>query len=633
MSENWPPTEEPKAEEPEVTGQPADASPSDLPSASSESAAAADSATPPFPSTWVPAAPEAPEGHASASTPPGQEPFSGPPTLGDHYPTHQYPAQPAPAGPPAPRDHRPHRQLNRFRSPPIRPPGPMPRPVSTRGSGSISAATTPLPATIRPARRFRRQVVGPRRPHPLGARHRVRHPRPEAGAVPARPPADGPTPATARLRRLDRPDTADSGIIAVAVALVLAVAILAGVGVGHLVWTNQSAANPGLSAPNGSGSTGNGTSPFGGGSSQFGGGSNSSGSGSTGNSSTGAGAPSDISAIATKVDPGIVDINTNLSYQNEQAAGTGMVLTSNGEILTNNHVIDGATSISVTDVGNGKTYTASVVGYNRTQDVAVLQLQGASGLQTVKTTSQTPSIGQAIVGVGNAGGAGGTPSTAGGSVTALGQSITASDSGGGNAENLSGLIEINAPIEPGDSGGPLVNASSEVMGMDTAASSSQGFGVSGGSQAYTIPITTALSIARQIEAGQSSSTLHIGATAFLGVEVQPSSSSSSSGSSGGSGGSGSSGGLGGLGIGSGNSGSATSGAVVDGVVAGGAAAQAGLAQGDVITSFNGHTINDSSDLSNLMVSEHPGDTVQLQWTDSSGQTHSASVKLASGPPT
>ena len=93
-----------------------------------------------------------------------------------------------------------------------------------------------------------------------------------------------------------------------------------------------------------------------------------------GNSSTGAGAPSDISSIATKVDPGLVDINTNLSYQDEQAAGTGMVLTSNGVILTNNHVIDGATSISVTDVGNGKTYTANVVGYDRTGDVAVIKL-------------------------------------------------------------------------------------------------------------------------------------------------------------------------------------------------------------------------------------------------------------------
>ena len=165
---------------------------------------------------------------------------------------------------------------------------------------------------------------------------------------------------------------------------------------------------------------------------------------SSGSTSTGAGAPSDISSIAAKVSPALVDINTNLSYQDEQAAGTGMVLTSDGEVLTNNHVIDGATSISVTDVGNGKTYSASVVGYDRTGDIAVIKLSGASGLQTVSTSSATAAVGQAVVGVGNAGGTGGTPSNAGGSIIALNQSITASDDGGGNAENLTGLIETNA---------------------------------------------------------------------------------------------------------------------------------------------------------------------------------------------
>ena len=165
-----------------------------------------------------------------------------------------------------------------------------------------------------------------------------------------------------------------------------------------------------------------------------------------------------------------------------------------------------------------------------------------------------------------------------------------------------------------------------MLGIDTAASQTQGFQATG-NQAYAIPVNTALSIARQIESGQASSTVHIGATAFLGIEVQPSSSSSSNGSS--SNGSG----LGGFGFGNGGSSSTTSGAAVAGVVSGGAAAQAGVAQGDVITSFNGHTINSPSDISNLMVGEHPGNTVQLQWTDSSGQSHSATITLGSGPPT
>jgi S1-C subfamily serine protease len=88
-------------------------------------------------------------------------------------------------------------------------------------------------------------------------------------------------------------------------------------------------------------------------------------------------------SVASRVSPGLVDINVTLGYQQARAAGTGMVLTPNGEVLTNNHVIEGATSISVTDVGNGRTYSANVVGYDRTHDVAVLQLVGASGLTTV----------------------------------------------------------------------------------------------------------------------------------------------------------------------------------------------------------------------------------------------------------
>jgi S1-C subfamily serine protease len=167
----------------------------------------------------------------------------------------------------------------------------------------------------------------------------------------------------------------------------------------------------------------------------------------------------------------LVDINTNLSYEGASAAGTGIVLSATGEVLTNNHVIDGATSISVTDIGNGKTYNAHVVGYNRTSDVAVVQMEQASGL-SVASTSTTPAVvGQSVVALGNAGGAGGQPSVAGGSITALNQAITASDGGsGGNSENLTGLIETNANIQPGDSGGALSDVKGHVIGINTAAS-------------------------------------------------------------------------------------------------------------------------------------------------------------------
>ena len=233
------------------------------------------------------------------------------------------------------------------------------------------------------------------------------------------------------------------------------------------------------------------------------------------------------SQIASRVDPGLVDVVSTLGDEQATAAGTGIVLTSNGEILTNNHVIDGATSIKVTDVGNGRTYTAKVVGYDATQDVAVIQLQNASGLTIASLgDSSTVQTGNSVVALGNAGGKGGTPSVAAGTVTALNQSITASDEGSGNSEQLTGLIETNANIQPGDSGGSLVNSYGQVIGMDTAASSGTQLQSQSGQaaeQAYAIPINEAMSIAKQIEAGSASANVHLGATAFLGVETQPAS--------------------------------------------------------------------------------------------------------------
>ncbi len=209
------------------------------------------------------------------------------------------------------------------------------------------------------------------------------------------------------------------------------------------------------------------------------------------------------SSIAAKVDGGLVDIVTTLGFQRAQAAGTGIVLTSSGEILTNNHVIEGSTSIRATDIGNGRTYTARVVGYDRSHDIAVLKLKGASGLETVATgNSAAAAIGQRVVAMGNAGGKGGTPSVVTGRIIGLGVSVTATDSSAGTSERLHGLIGHNAPIRPGDSGGPLVNQTGRIIGINTAASAgSGGFQLKGKTQAFAIPINRALSIARQIEAG------------------------------------------------------------------------------------------------------------------------------------
>jgi S1-C subfamily serine protease len=336
-------------------------------------------------------------------------------------------------------------------------------------------------------------------------------------------------------------------------------------------------------------------------------------------SAVGANGPSDAPAIAKSVDPKLVDIDTTLNFENAKAAGTGIVLTSNGEILTNNHVIESASSISVTDIGNGKTYGAKVVGYDRTSDVAVLKLENASGLQAVGLgNSSSVHTGEKVVAIGNAGGTGGTPSYAGGSVTALDQSISASDEGDATSEKLTGLIQSNADIEPGDSGGPLVTTGGKVIAMDTAASAGFSFDQGGASatQGYSIPVNTALKIAGEIEAGKSSSVVHIGPTAFLGVSVAaPSSAGSSFG-----------------GFGQPVPAPSSTGAEIASIVAGSPASHAGLTEGDTVIAIAGRSVTVPSSLTTILAAEKPGASVPVVYFDPSGAKHTVTVQLASGPP-
>jgi S1-C subfamily serine protease len=316
------------------------------------------------------------------------------------------------------------------------------------------------------------------------------------------------------------------------------------------------------------------------------------------------------SAIVSKTDPAVVDIVSNLGDQGAESAGTGIVLTSNGEILTNNHVIDGATAIRVTDVGNGQTYTASVIGYDASHDVAVIKLANASGLKTATIgDSASVSTGDKVVAIGNAGGKGGLPSVATGQVTGLNKAINASDEGSGSTEHLTDMIRTNADIQPGDSGGPLLNTKGQVVGIDTAAQTGtfEASAQAQAEQAFSIPINRALRIASEITSGSETGTVHIGATAFLGVEVT-------------------SAGQGGFG-----SGSTTSGAQVAGVVPGGVAARAGITGGDTIVAVGGKTVASPTSLRDNLISRHPGDKVTITWLTQTGQRQSATVTLGSGP--
>lgn len=305
------------------------------------------------------------------------------------------------------------------------------------------------------------------------------------------------------------------------------------------------------------------------------------------------GAPGDVSGIAAKVDPAVVDIDDLFGYQQAAGAGTGIVLTAGGLVLTNNHVIDGATAIQATDQGNGKTYTATVVGYDPTSDIALLQLHGASGLTTATLgDSSTVTVGEPIVGIGNAEGVGGTPSAAGGSVTALDQNVSVGDDMYGTVTTLTGLIQINSDILPGDSGGPLVTADGKVIGIDTAAAAGQEDATSG-YEGEAIPINTAKAIVATIESGRGTAAVHVGPTAALGLLMQ--------------------------------------GTVVGGVIADGAAATAGVQAGDEITSVDGHEVTTGQQLQSVMLGDHPGQSVTLAWTDPDGAAHRATVTLGTGP--
>jgi S1-C subfamily serine protease len=305
-----------------------------------------------------------------------------------------------------------------------------------------------------------------------------------------------------------------------------------------------------------------------------------------------------VSAPTAGPRTGVVVVDTNL-LGGSDAAGTGIVLSKSGLVLTNNHVIRGTTTIRVTDPSDGLTFPARVLGYSIAKDVALLQLTNPRGLVPARLgNSSTARIGQVVTAFGNAGGTG-SLSVVTGRVTALRRSITVSDDQG-HAGRLVGLIETDAPLEPGDSGGPLL-ANGRVIGVDAAAAGGTGF--TDASDGYAIPINVALSIARQIESGRRSSTVHVGPTAFLGVLLAQADYPGDA-----------------------------QGAIVQRVVSGSAADRAGIEDGDVITLAGGRAIVSASGLQRVMFRAVPGKPLRLAWTDVLGRTRRATVYPAAGPP-
>ena len=401
------------------------------------------------------------------------------------------PQEPQAAVPPAPEGVMP------LSMPPVTTPTPAIRPDATEEVPTVAASGNSVPGGVMPLSMPPMSMSEPPPENPGGGSGGWPPPEWPAAASAWVPP--GPSePAPARHRRT-------TGVAIVAAAALVAAGVGAGLGVG--LSGSSPASDNALSAPTS-------TAPS--------------------TPTTGSGKALSVAMISKLISPAVVNIETNI-YTGGQAAGTGMIVSSNGTILTNNHVIEGASSIRVEISGRSQTYPATVLGTSKSQDVALIKVSGLSNLPTVTlANSSNAQIGDTVVAVGNAYGLGGSPSTVAGTIEAVGRTIQASDDSAVSSETLKGLIETNAQIEPGDSGGPLLNSAGQVIGMDTAASSG---GVQGGSTiGFAIPINTAKSIALDIEHGTvtTANGVHIGLSPLLGVcNGQDCPSSSLGGSSGG----------------------------------------------------------------------------------------------------
>src|SRR5664280_3605723 len=391
----------------------------------------------------------------------------------------------------------------------------QPDPLPTFAPGTVPVASTPMMATAaEPDWRF-----GETPPHgsstpPLGiSAPPVGSGQPPSGGWPPFDPMagrPGPWPQSSEPQR--RPAGARRGVVAV-VALAVVVGGVAGAGLSGLARHDATSATAAAAPPirvaaNTSGSA-------------------------------------SISQIVKSVSPAIVSITAD-DGNGSGDEGTGMIITSNGEVLTNNHVIDGAASVTVAFDNSTKQLPATVIGADPDKDVALLQIQNVSDLPVVTFgNSSKVQVGDEVVAIGNALALGDNASVTAGIVSALGRQVTAGDSSGSGTEALNNMIQTDAAINPGNSGGALLNSSGEVIGMNTAAAGSTSDGTSAQNIGFAIPSSELESLISGLRSGGD------GSQSSLGTSGSGSNSGSGSGSYGSGSGSGSGGYSSGSGSGSG----------------------------------------------------------------------------------
>ncbi|MBF6333816.1 S1C family serine protease [Nocardia transvalensis] len=309
--------------------------------------------------------------------------------------------------------------------------------------------------------------------------------------------------------------------------------------------------------------------------------------------------PMDPAAVAAAVQPELVNINVSIRPSGINAAGSGIVLTGDGQVLTSHHVIKGADVITVGDIGNGIEYPATVLGYDSTTDIALLSLADAGALAVARIGSSAGlRLGDEILAIGNAGGTG-SPTVTPGTVTALGSSIVARDAADLSRKSLTGMIEVAAPVASGQSGGALVDRYGAVVGVITA-SSGEVAKAAGRASGYAVPIDTAMTVVRQIRSGTPTDTVHVGPTATLGVLTSDA--------------------------------GQPAGARIDVALYGQPAYAAGLVQGEIITAVDGRPVTSVQSLKAVLNLRKPADAVSLDLVRPDGSRRTVTVVLAVGPP-
>lgn len=312
----------------------------------------------------------------------------------------------------------------------------------------------------------------------------------------------------------------------------------------------------------------------------------------------------DIASVATKVSPSVVSIVTQSerqSYfggtQSQEGAGTGIVVSSDGYILTNKHVVQNSGTVSVVTT-DGSTYeNVKVVGQDPLNDIAFLKISGASGLTPANLgDSSSVRIGQSVVAIGNALGQYKNTVTSG-IISGTGRSVTASGEGA-STETLTDLIQTDAAINPGNSGGPLVNMAGQVIGINTAiASEANGVG-------FTIPINATKGLLKGVLANGKVERSYVGVNY---ITITPEVAKEFD-----------------LPVKQGAYVHAQSGSAV---VSGSPADKAGVKDGDIITKVNDVEVGSKGSVASLVAEHAPGDKITLTVLRD-GKTQTLDVTLA-----